>query len=143
MYQPHAVAPLESLTPFIVPDEVIPQHRGAVATWTGITRGEDFILPRTFRGVAVMGSLTIDLRRARMGQGISTIDLRCFWGGVEIIVPNDIHLEVDVDTIAAGTEVKRQAPSIAPPGAPMVRIVGTVIMGGVEVKVVSRDAMLG
>ena len=135
-------SPIESLTPYIVPDEVIPPHRGAVATWTGITRGEDFILARTFRGVAFMGGLTIDLRHARVGQGVSTIELRCFWGGIVIIVPNDLHLEVDVDAFAGGTEVKRQAPSIALPGAPTIRLTGTVIMGGVEVKVVTRDAII-
>ena len=123
----------------LAPDELIPAHRGAVSVWTQVTRTGDWIVPRNFRAVAVMGGVELDFRNARMGAGTSTVDLRCMWGGVTILVPDDIRIDCDVDAIAGGVDVKYTVPSRAADDAPLLRITGTVLMGGVEVKVLPRD----
>jgi hypothetical protein len=124
----------------LAPEEMIPPHRGAVSIWTNVQRTGDWILARTFRTVALMGGVELDLRNARMGPGTSTIEIRCMWGGVTILVPDDVNVECEVDALAGGVEMKHEVPTRAPVGAPRVRIIGTVLMGGVEVKVVPRES---
>jgi hypothetical protein len=123
----------------VLANEHIPANRGAVSVWTHVKRNGDWIMARTFRAVAVMGGVELDLRDAKLGEGVSSIELVAFWGGIEILVPDDVFLDCDVDALAAGVEVVRTVPTNAPPGAPTVRITGTVLMGGVEVKVVPRS----
>lgn len=125
--------------PATLPDEMIPPHRGAVSIWTHVKRTGDWILPRTFRAIALMGGVEIDLRNARVAAGTSTIDLRCMWGGVTIFIPDDMQVDCDVDALAAGVDVVYTVPSRAGADAPRIRIIGTVLMGGVEVKVVPRE----
>lgn len=127
--------------PALAPDEMIPAHRGAVSMWTNVKRNGDWILPRVFRAVAVMGGVELDLRNARMGAGMSTIEVRAFWGSIDILVPNDVHVDCDVDAPAGSAEVKYETPSLAAPDAPRLRITGTVIMASVNVKVVPRETM--
>jgi hypothetical protein len=81
--------------------------------------------------VAVMGGCDIDLGPARI-NGEAVIDLLAFWGGAEIKVPRGWQVETDV-TVLLGALVNNTEPAIAP-NAPRLRIRGSVIMAGVEIK---------
>jgi hypothetical protein len=80
---------------------------------------------------AVMGGCDIDLGAARI-NGEAVIDLLAFWGGAEIKVPRGWQVETNV-TVLLGALVNKTEPAIAP-NAPRLRIRGSVIMGGVEIK---------
>jgi hypothetical protein len=123
----------------LAPEEMIPPHRGAVSVWTNVKRTGDWILARTFRVIALMGGVEIDLRNARLGPGVSTIEVKCMWGGISILVPDDIHIECEVEALAAGAEITHVVPTRAAIDAPRVRVIGTVLMGGVDIKVVPPD----
>jgi len=58
--------------------------------------------------------------------------LLAFWGGAEIKVPRGWQVETNV-TVLLGALVNKTEPAIAP-NAPRLRIRGSVIMGGVEIK---------
>lgn len=81
--------------------------------------------------VAVMGGCDIDLRNAQF-TGEAVIDLLAFWGGAEIKVPRGWRIETNV-TVLLGALVNKTEQAIAP-NAPVLRIRGSVIMGGVEIK---------
>jgi hypothetical protein len=81
--------------------------------------------------VAVMGGCDIDLGAARI-NGEAVIDLLAFWGGADIKVPRGWQVETNV-TVLLGALVNKTEPAIAP-NAPRLRIRGSVIMGGVEIK---------
>jgi hypothetical protein len=53
-------------------------------------------------------------------------------GGVEITVPDDINVRVDVAALMGGVDNKVQGR--APADAPTVRITGLVLMAGVDIK---------
>jgi hypothetical protein len=126
--------------PVVVSAELIPQHRGAVSFLSHVKRGGDWILPRVFRAVAVMGNVELDLSCVRIGAGTSQIEILAVMGSVTILVPPDLRVECEGDPLVGSFEVKREIASASSPDAPLVRITGTAFMSSVEVKVVDPNA---
>jgi hypothetical protein len=126
--------------PAVIPAELIPERRGAVAFLSSTNRDGDWILPRLFRIVAFMGNIELDLTSARVGLGESHIEIRCLWGNVEITVPPEIRIEVDGHPVLGVFEVERKAASSLSPDAPLLRVTGSAIMGAVTIHVVDPNA---
>ncbi len=122
----------------MIPADLIPEHRGAVACLSSVNRDGDWILPRLFRVVSFMGNVELDLTSVRMGPGESHIEIRCIWGNVEITVPPEIRIEVDGRPFVGTFEVERSAPNTLSPDAPLLRITGSVVMGSVTINVEGR-----
>lgn len=125
----------------MIPAELVPERRGAVAFLSSSNRDGDWILPRVFRIVSFMGNMELDLTSVRIGPGESHIEVRCVWGNVEITVPPDIRVEVEGHPVVGFFEVSRKAPSTQSPDAPLVRITGSAIMGAVTIHVVDPNAL--
>lgn len=83
--------------------------------------------------LAMMGGGTLDLREARLLPGITEIDIFAFWGGVEIIVSPDMIVDCSGIAIMGGFEqgVGPSTPTSA--DAPVIKISGMALMGGVEI----------
>jgi hypothetical protein len=119
---------------------LVPERSGAVAFFSSVERGGDWALPRNFRVAALLGSVELDLTRAGIGSGVSHIEIRSILGSVEIVVPQHVRVECEVDPIAGSVEVQRKAQGTAALDAPLVRITGNAILGSVEVRVVDPNA---
>jgi predicted membrane protein len=87
-----------------------------------------------------MGEVKIDLTRARIGAGVSHIELRVIMGNVTILVPPELRMECDVEPFIGSFDVRRGAESTTDVNAPLVRITGTAFMGAVEVKIVDPNS---
>jgi len=83
--------------------------------------------------VGVLGGAELDFRECPLPP---VTDIRCFavMGGVEIIVPPDVIVESSGVGIMGAFE-HRAGTDVPPPGAPVIRVSGLALMGGVEVKV--------
>ena len=90
--------------------------------------------------MTLLGNTELDLTRARLGPNVSRIELRCVLGSVTIIAPPDLRLDFLVDPVLGSAEVNRKAPSTTSADAPLVEIVGSCVMGSVEVRVVDPSA---
>lgn len=134
------VPPVPLSNPMLVPSDMVPPIRGATAFLSSQTRGGDWILPRLFRAVAFWGSVDIDLSRARMGPGTSTIELMVIMGSVTVIIPPDVRVEVDGDPFLGSFDVIGQNNSAPAPDAPTIRVTGSAIVGSVEVRIVDPNA---
>lgn len=81
---------------------------------------------------AIFGSSTIDLRNASLAKNGGVIDVFAAFGGVEIVVPKSMRVD------SAGTPVlgswKNTFVSETKANGPVLKIRGTVVLGGVEVK---------
>lgn len=93
--------------------------------------------------VAIMGGAQIDFRDALLPPGETEIRCFAFWGGIEIIVPPDLVVDVDGVAILGGFEHASGGPAGLPPDAPRLRITGAAIMGGVEIKVRAASEPVG
>jgi hypothetical protein len=129
-----------ALKPVIVPDALVPDRKGTLAFVSNVERHGDWILPRHYRALSMMGNLELDLTRARLGRGTSHIEIVCIMGAVTVLVPPDIRLDCDAIPVVGNLEVRRTVESTTAPDAPLVQISGTAFMGSIEVKVVDPNA---
>ena len=139
MPSPNSVQRAPDPHPTVAP-HLVPERRGTVAFWSHSGRDGDWVLPRLFRAVAVMGNVELDLRRALVGPGTSFIEVVAIMGNVEIIVPPGLRVEFEVEGVMGYAGVARKAPSTMSPDAPLVRISGTAFWAAVEVKIVDPGA---
>jgi hypothetical protein len=114
-----------------------PGPGNSIAILSGVSRKGAWVVPSHHSVVAVMGGVEMDLTEARFVEQHTTINIFAFMGGVEIRVPDDIHVQVDGFGFMGAFEDKTMgAPA---EGRPVVRITGFAMMGGVEVKPPKRD----
>jgi hypothetical protein len=119
---------------------LVPERGGTVAFLSSVERSGDWLLPRNFRVAALLGSVEIDLTRARIGPGVSHIEIRSILGSVEVVVPHHVRVECEGDPIVGSFAVQWKAQSTPEPDAAVVRITGTAVMGSVEIRVVDPNA---
>jgi len=113
--------------------------RGLVAIFSDNKKKGRWELPRRMRVLAIFGSATIDLREATVGPGVSVIEAVTIFGNIEVIVPPEINVECNGDAFMGSFSMHRSrrgpASLAAPPGAPVVRVVGDAYAAAVNVHV--------
>ncbi len=82
-----------------------------------------------------MGGVDLDFREARMGPGVIELSVFAIMGGVKIIVPPDLQVESDGIGFMGGFECSEEVRAGHDPDAPILKINGLAMMGGVDVKV--------
>lgn len=83
---------------------------------------------------SLMGGCSLDFREALLPPGETELTIIAVMGGAEIIVPPGMR--VDCDAIAIMGGVDHPAESAPPdPNAPVLKINGFMLMGGVEINV--------
>jgi len=122
-----------------LPDNVVPLQNGVTVWWSTIKREGEWLLPRKFRAFTCMGSAELNLMHARMGSGVSEIEIRCIFGNIEITVPPDVRVECEGEGLAASFEVVRVG-EIAPlaDDAPTLRITGNAYFSSVTINIVGK-----
>jgi predicted membrane protein len=90
---------------------------------------------QTFKGgklSAIFGGIDLDLRGAKLNNNEAFLDVTALFGGVSIFVPDDWRVEVMGTPILGGWDNKTKPNQ--DPNAPVLKIRGTPIFGGIEVK---------
>jgi hypothetical protein len=105
----------------------------AVAVMSGSERKGEWVVPPRFTAVAIMGGVELDLTQAKFGAAEVVITATAIMGGIEITVPDDVTVHCGGIGIMGGFTNK--ASNLPIPGAPVIRINGFALMGGVDVKV--------
>lgn len=80
----------------------------------------------------MMGGLTLDLRDAQLTRRPATLEILTVMGGVELVVPAEWRVRVDVDTMMGGV-TDRRTPRPQPERPPDLILSGRVVMGGLEI----------
>lgn len=111
----------------------------------GSERKGSWVPPKKLFSLALMGGNGLDFREARLGPGVTQVTALAVWGGIEIIVPPGVTVQADGVGIMGGFDGHSQIVDTADPSAPVIRIRGLAVMGGVEVKMMhpgetGRDA---
>jgi hypothetical protein len=108
------------------------KHRLSLAILSGARRKGTWVVPPVYTAVSFLGGVEIDLRDARFSDREVLIRAFAFLGGVEIVVPEDIEVEVSGIGIMGGFDHKESKPG--PPGSPRLHVTGFAFLGGVNVK---------
>ena len=82
--------------------------------------------------VTVMGGTDLDFREAVLGPGVTEVRVCALWGGVDIIVPPGLNVEVNGLAIMAGFDHTVDDAS-HDPMAPTLRVTGVACMAGVDI----------
>ena len=109
------------------------------ALMSGVVRRGTWTVPARIRAFACMGGIGLDLRDAKLVAPVTDIWVFALMGGVEIIVPPDVRLESDGFAIMGGFEDQLKEAASNDPNAPVIRVHGLAIMGGVEARVAGPD----
>jgi len=111
------------------------------ALMSGSTRRGRWAIGSKHTAIAVMGGVDLDLRDAELESREVTIWAFTLMGGIEVVVPDDCAVDASGLGLMGGFDEADNAP-VAPPGAPVVRVRGLAVMGGIEVtRKLRRSAM--
>lgn len=104
----------------------------AFAFWTALKRKSQ---AAGFRGgdlSAVMGGIELDLTGARIDGDQAVLQLFCMWGGIELKVPREWRLDIQLLPLLGGyADNTQQEPSL---DSPILVIKGSALMAGVDIK---------
>jgi hypothetical protein len=105
-----------------------------VAVLGGAVRKGRWTPARRNFAMAVMGGAELDFREATLPPGVTEVQVFTVMGGVEIIVPPGVNVESHGIGIMGGFEHKAEDGAYDM-NAPVLRIAGLAVMGGVDISV--------
>jgi uncharacterized protein DUF1707/cell wall-active antibiotic response 4TMS protein YvqF len=108
------------------------QSTNMVAVFGGAERKGRWLVEPHTNVLAVFGGVELDFRQAVLSQREVTVNITCLFGGVDIKVPPGVRV------IESGAAIfgDRSLPGDDPtdPNAPVIRLTGMTVFGGVDVK---------
>jgi hypothetical protein len=133
------LAPLASSTalvvagPTAVEDPTRADSKKLRVIMSSIERRGRWTVPRSLELRVLWGNAELDFRDASLGPGVTTIHVRVFMGNFEVVLPPNLGIEVDVSGFASAVTERHRVPPDADPARPLIRIVGTVRFGNLEI----------
>lgn len=110
-------------------------NKDGLTDYSAVFGGQELNFPgEEFKGAnltAVFGSVSLDLRQAIINEDIYMASTAVF-GGIEIMVPNNVRIEISSTPIFGGVSNKANKPLGENP--PTIYLNSTNIFGGTEVK---------
>ncbi|MEM7156888.1 MAG: LiaF domain-containing protein [Myxococcota bacterium] len=127
-----ALSPVEAPRA-LVPLGEVPTNGNMVAILSETKRTGQWTPARHSRVKAVAASVVLDYREARLGPGVTEVDITAVMAEVELFVPPDVGVEIDCSAILGEVSQPDRTDPL-PPNAPRIRVTGTMVLGSVTVK---------
>jgi hypothetical protein len=109
------------------------QH--VIAIMSGARRAGEWEPSRHLFAYAFWGGAELDFREAALAPGVTTVSAIACMGGVDIIVPPGVAVDVEGFALMGGIDQVHERAGSDDPDAPRLRIKGFALMGGVGVTV--------
>jgi hypothetical protein len=109
------------------------QRKTLSAVFSGIQRQGPWSMPKCLRVNTVFAGAVLDFREADFAPGDTELEILAVFGGVEIIVPPGLSIEMDGTAIFGGFEHLERSLQESDPRRPRLVIRGTVVFGGVDI----------
>jgi len=116
---------------------MVRKSQAMVNIFSGTTRKGVWNPPRYLDLINIFGGSDIDFRNARIPPSGVTVTVVAVFGGVDIIVPPGINVEVNGIGIFGGFDDKSTGEVYE--GAPTIKVDGIALFGGASVKVKPSD----
>lgn len=112
-----------------------PRSETMVAILGGVERRGRWVVPPLLHVHCILGGVNLDFREADLSIRVIEVSVTCLMGGVNIIVPPHVSVDVAGSAVLGGFE--QSPPWVDPPAvepSTRIRITGLVIAGGVSVE---------
>ena len=129
---------LEDWQRYWTTDELVPERGVAAAMAGGFSVKGGWLVPRHLKVWAVAGGGELDLREARFAPGVTAIEVVAVMGGVDLVLPEGVRVEVVGAAFLGGFDHNAGA-AVEDPNAPLIRVSGVAVMGGVDVSRSRRE----
>jgi Cell wall-active antibiotics response 4TMS YvqF/Domain of unknown function (DUF1707) len=112
-----------------------PDRQTLWAVMGGVQRAGRWMVPRHTTLHCLMGGISLDFREADLAPGVTELTIMCLMGGVEVIVPPNLHVEVAGSAILGGFDQEHPgADALTAEPVATLRITGVAFAGGVGVE---------
>ena len=105
-----------------------------IAVFSGVSRKGVWKMPQEIESVNVFGGTELDLREAVLPGKEVRIRSFCILGGMEVIVPPEMHVIDNGIAFLGGRETPPDTEQSASPDAPVLRLSGISVLGGMSVR---------
>jgi hypothetical protein len=126
-----ALAPV--VTTLAVSDPARPPTKKLSSILSSVERRGPWTVPQQLDVRTFWGNVELDFRDASIGPGVTTIDVRVTMANLEVILPPGLAVDVEVSSFAANVEERHRIPPDPDPARPMLRFVGAVRLGNLEI----------
>jgi hypothetical protein len=120
-------------SPLAIDDPMRVDYKRLRVVMSSVERRGRWTVPKQLAVRTFWGNVELDFRDASLGAGITTIHVRATMANVEIILPPNLAIDVDVSSFAGNVEERHRVPPDLDPSRPMLRIVGKVRFGNLEI----------
>ena len=121
------------------PGYVAPQHirdqQTLVAVMGGVERRGRWVPAKNTLVICCMGGAQLDFREVELPPGETEVTVVCIMGGAEIITPPGMNVDTGGLAIMGGFAHRHDRPPVTELNAPVLRITGFALMGGVDLQV--------
>lgn len=108
------------------------EHKRLRAIMSSVERKGRWVVPRALDVRVFWGSVVLDFRDASFGPGVTTIEVKVTMGSLEVILPPDLAVDIDVSAFAGNVEERHRIPPQVDPTRPVLRFTGAVRFGNLE-----------
>lgn len=115
--------------------DAVRESQTLVAIMGGVERRGTWTPARRNIVICAMGGAELDFRDARFGPGETEVFIFAVMGGAEIVVPPDLSVDVSGLAIMGGFGHQEQNDLPSDEAAPILKVRGFALMGGVDVQV--------
>lgn len=115
------------------PEPELAPRRQLRVLFGSVERRGAWTVPRELDVHVRWGSAELDLRDAPLVPGVTTFHVEVAMGNLEITIPPELPVEVDVESFAGNVEEPRRAALPHDPAQPRLRVVGRVKLGNCEI----------
>jgi Domain of unknown function (DUF1707)/Cell wall-active antibiotics response 4TMS YvqF len=124
------------------PPAVAAGRRRIFAIFGGATRKGSWHVPQEMTALAIFGGIELDFRDAVLPAGEVVVNASAVLGGIGLIVPPDMRVIDDGGiSILGGRDVDESGAEAPAPDAPMLKIRGMCLLGGVGVQRKERKSL--
>ncbi len=130
---PRATTPAPQHTPMVGDASRRKIRRRVIAIMSGASTKGRWRVGDSVTSIAVMGGVEIDLREAEFDAPELHLRVFALMGGIDIVVPEGIEVDMDAFAIMGGKDMKlANVPLLQ--GAPRIHVTGFALMGGIGVR---------
>jgi hypothetical protein len=129
-----AATALVPATSVAIDDPTRPTEKRLRVVMGSVERRGRWVVAREQTVRVLWGSAELDFRDASFGPGVTTLHVRVTMGSLELILPPQLAVDVDVSSFAGSVEERHRAPAEPDPTRPLLRVVGEVWFGSLELE---------